>query len=250
MDASIEQHQVPPQQLSQSSHQHPLQHQHVFYNPPPSHPHPGQPHPHNPTWMMAPPQPQQQQMNGHDAQHLHHEQHQLQQQQNGGGAESGSGGEGLDLDVDGDEGLDDDGREGHETPEMMMVDGQASESPGAGPTRRSRRSGASGVTGPRKPEGKVSLADLKDCPPGVKPYHAYSTLIRYAIKGSDTGMGISCIYDGMAAYDGGVFLMVRRETPIGGYLRGTHGALRVLQDGTSRMEGELGFGIQCVPPAV
>lgn len=42
------------------------------------------------------------------------------------------------------------------------------------------------AVGKRKGD-KVSLADLKDCPPGVKPYHAYSTLIRYAIKGSSTG---------------------------------------------------------------
>ena len=41
--------------------------------------------------------------------------------------------------------------------------------------------------GGKKDASRISLADLKDCPPGVKPYHAYSTLIRYAIKGSPQG---------------------------------------------------------------
>ncbi|KAG8964206.1 hypothetical protein FRC03_002101 [Tulasnella sp. 419] len=45
-----------------------------------------------------------------------------------------------------------------------------------------------------------TLADLKDCPPGVKPYHAYSTLIRCAIQGSPTGkLLLEDIYEALMA---------------------------------------------------
>lgn len=67
-------------------------------------------------------------------------------------------------------------------PEMMMADGQILSEHGS----KQRGSSSSGGGG-KKDSNKISLADLKDCPPGVKPYHAYSTLIRYAIKGSPTG---------------------------------------------------------------
>ncbi|KAG9043064.1 hypothetical protein FS837_010069 [Tulasnella sp. UAMH 9824] len=96
----------------------------------------------------------------------------------------------------GDDELDD------QEPEMMMADGQILDSPPAPHDTRSgggrkgkgsavKRPGGGGhlVPGPdlSNEPAKVSLADLKDCPPGVKPYHAYSTLIRYAIKGSPGG---------------------------------------------------------------
>ncbi|KAG8877123.1 hypothetical protein FRB97_003652, partial [Tulasnella sp. 331] len=199
MDASIEQHQSLPlphqqQQLTNLASNH-QQQQHVFF-PPPSHPG-GTNHPHAANGWMMPSAP----MNGHDHQHAQEHQQpfdviapqqQQQSQMNGGGNGEGLvGGEdvGLELDgdVDGDEGEDEDGHDDLDAPEMMMVEGQhSSDGKGPGPMRRSKRNGtatsASHVM--RGPEGKVSLADLKDCPPGVKPYHAYSTLIRYAIKGS------------------------------------------------------------------
>lgn len=96
----------------------------------------------------------------------------------------------------GDDELDD------QEPEMMMADGQILDehvSPpahdGRGGSRKGKGSsvkrpgGGHLVPGPdlSNEPAKVSLADLKDCPPGVKPYHAYSTLIRYAIKGSPGG---------------------------------------------------------------
>ncbi|KIO25422.1 hypothetical protein M407DRAFT_91983 [Tulasnella calospora MUT 4182] len=98
--------------------------------------------------------------------------------------------------VGGDDELDD------QEPEMMMADGQILDSPPAPHDTRSgggrkgkgsavKRPGGGGhlVPGPdiANEPAKVSLSDLKDCPPGVKPYHAYSTLIRYAIKGSPGG---------------------------------------------------------------
>ncbi|KAG9005505.1 hypothetical protein FRB94_001511 [Tulasnella sp. JGI-2019a] len=201
MDASIEQHQSLPlphqQQQQQSTHQQQGQ-QHVFF----PQPHPGAGnHPHAANgWIMPPPLP----MNGHeqhhDQQQQGHEQgfEQISQQQqshlDGGGNGEGvvgadENGLEMDGDVDIDEGEDEDGHEGQDMPEMMMVEGQSTESKGPGPIRRSKRNGGAATASHihRSTEGKVSLADLKDCPPGVKPYHAYSTLIRYAIKGSPSG---------------------------------------------------------------
>lgn len=205
MEAAIEQHQslsLPHQQQQQQLSNlapNPQQPQHIFFPPPSAN------HPHAANgWMMPAPPP----MNGHDQQHAQEHQQALdamaqqQQQQQidgGGNGESLVGGEDvgleLDADVDGEEGEDEDVLDGRDTPEMMMVEGQqTSESKGPGPTRRSKRNNAAASASHivRGVEGKVSLADLKDCPPGVKPYHAYSTLIRYAIKGSPSGKFLFC----------------------------------------------------------
>ncbi|KAG8903774.1 hypothetical protein FRB99_002764 [Tulasnella sp. 403] len=186
MEASIEQHQahIPVPHHPAQSHLQPNPNQ-------PSHPPPTHylyPNPPHAPWIIAsqPPAP-------HDPTGVLPHPHQAQQSQdhddsvqvaNVDDALELAQGDSQQLNVD---------EQPHE-PEMMLADGQLLNVPGKAPGTALPASAVSSVArvsangnAKGKEPARVSLADLKDCPPGVKPYHAYSTLIRYAIKGSPTG---------------------------------------------------------------